>query len=496
MKRYENARLCRVVTPAQAVAIDKHMIQTLGIPGLVLMEQASMAVAHAVMRLAPRGSRVLCVCGKGNNGGDGWATARILLMHGYDVHVGAVSIELPPDAAQNQTLFERHTPRRYTLLNEQTLANFFAHPAAVVVDALFGTGLARPPQGLYAQIIREINAHPAAVVAVDIPSGVFGETGQCQDAVHADATVTFQYAKPGHYLFPGAAHCGKLTVQTIGLDDGAALPELYHLEEYERLARNRNANKGSFGKLCIVAGSRGMAGAAVLCARAAVASGAGLTAFGGPQYVADVLQGGVPEVMARGLGANADELEAEADELRAFADGTALAIGPGLGRGAGVLRAVRAALELPLPKVLDADALNALAGEPELLDAAKNTVLTPHPKEFSRLCSTPVQKILANPVHLAREFAHAHGVVLLLKGATTIVTDGAHTVLVTAGAPSMAKGGSGDVLTGVIGGLLAQGVECFEAAWAGAYLCGKAGERAAEAMGEYAPCASDTIRFL
>ncbi|MBQ9942677.1 MAG: NAD(P)H-hydrate dehydratase [Christensenellaceae bacterium] len=487
-------KLAPLVTPAQAGMLDAYMIHQLEIPGIVLMEEAARALFDAVTRLQKQPCRVLCVAGSGNNGGDAWAVGRILLAHGYDVQMGATSLDLPGDARIN-SLFWQHFPGRVTLLSEHSLPEFFSRSADVIVDGLLGTGLTRPASGFYGRIISAINAHPAKVVSVDIPSGTFGDTGAGDLAVFADETVTFQYAKPGHFLYPGRTHTGRLTVAKIGVDDGAPPPSLFLLEDVSLPPRDPSANKGSFGRLAIMAGSQGMAGAAVLTARGALAAGAGLTTGLVCPFVQQVLQAAVPPVTARAVTACTTHLDGQVSfgDLSGF---SALAIGPGLGLHKSFLPVLSEICASNLPKVIDADALNLLAGSGAPYHFGKNTVLTPHPKEFSRLSGLSMAQVLADPVSAARGFAQKHGVTLLLKGATTVVAHKGDACLIPFGSPSMAKGGSGDVLTGVIGALLAQGYPPYEAAVTGSGLCGKAGQLAAAQLGEYAPTAEDTIRLL
>lgn len=480
-----------IASPKQAREIDQKMIREKKIPGLLLMEQAAFAIYRAVECLGLSGRQVLVVAGGGNNGGDAFAAARILLINGYDVQVGYVPArELPEDAATNYAFFEHSG--RLTLLDEHTLPSFFSFPAAVILDGLFGIGLNREPAGIYAKVIEEINVHPAYKIAIDIPSGVFGETGAATIAVTADETVTFQYAKPGHLLFPGRALTGKLRIAKIGLDDTDL--SLKWVDEFSLPIRPQNAHKGTFGKLAVIAGSKGMAGAAMLCTRAGIAAGAGLCTLLSCSYVCDAAQKNIATAMARDISSCAGHIAPTASAEDLLLGFTAVAIGPGIGLDERTAELVRQIAGSALPKVMDADALTLLSkGE---LRFGANTVLTPHPKEFSRLSGQPIEHILAHPIDCAREFAQKHGVTLLLKGATTVVASKNQAYLITAGTPGMAKGGSGDVLTGVIGGLLAQGLAPAEAAYGGAYLCGKAGEAAAAAKGEYAMTAEDTISQL
>ena len=478
-----------VVTPSRAANLDKFMIESLGIPSIVLMEQAANALANEAEKLCPPGGKIAVICGKGNNGGDGFAAARILLTRGYDVWCGVVGGASTPDSEANALLLSRLN--RLEALEDDS--DFLARhsDACVIIDALFGTGLKRRPTGIYEKLINEINAHSAHVVAADIPSGVFGDNGQAETAVNADVTVTFQYPKPGHFIFPGREKTGVLKIAKIGVDNGLSPFDIFHVDALCLPSRKSNTNKGSFGKLSVIAGSKGMAGAAVLCARASIAAGSGLTRVGCTEYVAGVIQQSVPEATVEVLGQDAIEPE----KALTFADG-ALAIGPGLGSGTHIADVLRLILPSELPKVVDADALNAISREKELLNIIKNAVITPHPKEFSRLSGMSVQEVLADPVKAASEFALGYNVTVLLKGATTVVADGAKTALITAGSPCMAKGGSGDVLTGVLGSFLAQGMGVFEGAYSAAYFCGKAGERAAAVMGDYSASPMDTIANL
>lgn len=481
----------QIALPSEAREIDKKMMLDKKIPGLLLMEQAAVAIFRTVERLDLSSRRVLVVAGGGNNGGDAFAAARILLINGYDVQVGYVPAkELPGDAATNYAFFEHSG--RLTLLDERTLSSFFAFPSEVILDGLFGIGLNREPAGIYAKVIAAINEHSAYKIAIDIPSGVFGETGTATIAVTADETVTFQYAKPGHLLFPGRALTGKLHIAKIGLDDAEL--SLKWVDEFSLPVRPQNAHKGNFGRLAVIAGSKGMAGAAMLCTRAGIAAGAGLCTLLSCGYVCDAAQKNIAAAMAREISSCAEHIAPTAPAEDLLSGFCAVAIGPGIGLNDRTAELVRQVAGSALPKVMDADALTLLSkGE---LHFGANTVLTPHPKEFSRLCGLPIEHILAHPIDCAREFSQKHNVTLLLKGATTVVADGGQAYLITAGTPGMAKGGSGDVLTGVIGGLLAQGFAPAEAAYGGAYLCGKAGERAAAAKGEYAMTAEDTISHL
>ena len=482
-----------ITNSAEAKAIDEYMINTLQIPELVLMEQAAMAVSRKIMENIPCGDRVLCVAGSGKNGGDALAVGRILLMYGYDVYIGVLSNDLPEDVKKN-LLFFLHTDR-LTLLTTDSLDNFFSKHASAIVDGLFGIGLHRPVEGICAEIIDRINAQQGAkIFSIDIPSGIFADTGIGGKAVFADETVTFGYAKPGHLLFPGRKHTGRLTISTVGIDDGRMPLNTKWVDTCSLPRREQDTHKGNYGKLAVMAGSKGMAGAAILSLKAAIAGGTGLTTLLSCSYVCDAAQNTVFPATARCISSEADYISCSEPFYHFFDGYSAIAAGPGLGRNKDTLSIVTALLRSDIPKVIDADALNLLSEDLPVF--GQNTVLTPHIGEFSRLSGLLPTQIIADRLTCARKFAIKYKVVLLLKGATTIVTDGITAYLVTAGTPAMAKGGSGDVLTGVVGALLAQGMPAIEAAYTAAFFCGKAAEMAVLNKGEYAFTPEDTIAHL
>ena len=473
-----------MVSPKRAAEIDSYMINTLSIPSLVLMEQAAMGIADAVKEFHAA-KKVIVLCGKGNNGGDGYAAARILITMGYDVCVLAAGEASTDDAKANAALIKKLGKLEYIDEN----SDFFGKhaDADIIIDALFGTGLTRTPTGVYAKLIDEINKHTAKVVSADIPSGVYGANGQTEKAVKADVTVTFQYAKPGHFIYPGREYTGKLIIKSIGTNEGLIPSKMFHVDSCALEKRRNNTNKGSFGKLSVIAGKKGMAGAAVMCAKASVAAGSGLTRVGTTEFVMEPVQKNVPEATAVCLG----EDTIDAGKAAAFAEG-ALAIGPGLGTGEDIYELLLKTLPLSIPKIVDADALNVIAEHNELRALLKGSLITPHPKEFSRLSGMSMDEILSDPIKATESLSKELGAAVLLKGSTTVVSDGERTAIVTAGHPGMAKGGSGDVLTGVAGSLTAQGYTPFEAGYMAAYFCGKAGERAAAKKGGYSMSPMDT----
>lgn len=506
----------KVLTAAAMQELDRRAITEIGIPGAVLMENAGRGAAETLARRfsAVFPGPVLVLCGRGNNGGDGFVLARLLRDAGWQVQAVLLGERSAPggDAATMLDAYERSGGPLVTLTDPAALATILAGlgPFAVAVDALLGTGFARAPEGLMAAAIDWLNRQPAPVVAVDLPSGVDASTGRLPGAaVRATLTVTFAFPKVGLVSYPGAACAGEVVTVPIGLPAGVAAtaPDDVLLVDAATAAmllppRPSDGHKGNFGHLLAVAGSLGKSGAATMTAEAGLRAGAGLVTLAVPAGIHPVVAGRLTEVMTSPLTEVAGEVSLQAmEELLVLSDGKqALAIGPGLGQGpeAGAL-ARRLLKESPLPAVVDADALNALAGHPEVLESRQGrpTVLTPHPGEMARLSGVPVATIQADRLAAARSFAQRHGVVLVLKGARTVTAFPDGRVRINAsGHAGMASAGMGDLLTGVIGGLLAQGVPAEAAATLGVYLHGLAGDRLLADYGCAGLLATDLLREL
>lgn len=500
-----------VMNAQQMREVDKYMMETLKIPGIVLMENAAMGAAKVIMDKVDPGAVVHVFCGTGNNGGDGLACARILLAHGYNVYLVIVgdSSSYKGDAASNYAVFSYLNENVLQLAKIEDLYSWRVPKAEIIVDALFGTGLDREVTGLYAQVIDVINRSPATRISLDIPSGISADNGTVLGkAVRADETVTFQFPKTGHFLYPGKEYSGKLTVVPIGVAAGvedvveSTVSVIENNDPDMHLAeRNPDTNKGSYGRLFIVAGSRGMAGAAIMTARAAYSAGAGLVTVGAPESIVNTLQGAVPEATCLPLPEQNGRVYSgsRVAVAQAMYRKTAMALGPGLGQEEGIRDMVNDVIgDASLCRVLDADALNAIGNSVEILAQMKGEIVfTPHPAEFARLLGMELANVLERPLELAVTFAKQFGVVLVLKGATTIIadTDGS-AVLLAAGTPGMAKGGSGDVLTGTIAGFAAQGFSALDSALLGTYFCAMAGEAAAADKGTYSMTPLDTISRL
>lgn len=464
--------MIELLTASQMARADRLAVES-GVPSLTLMENAGRAIAGEVARRFPGAETVLILCGPGNNGGDGFVAARHLLEHGYKVRLGFDGDEarLPQDAAA--------MARRFAGQREPLRPEILAG-ADVVVDALFGAGLARPIDGKLAQLIEAVNDSGLPVVAVDIPSGIDGTTGEVRGtAIRAVATVTFFRLKPGHLLLPGRLHCGEPSVAEIGIPETVLAeikPATFANEPALWLSRfpwpKQDRHKYARGHAVVVSGPAYSTGAARLGARGALRIGAGLVTVTSPRDAIAVNASQLTAIMVREAG-DARALSA----LLADPRKNAVLIGPGLGIGEHARDMVRAALDSGAAVVLDADALTSFAEKPDALFAAiapraAPVVLTPHDGEFARLFS----ELASLPkLERARKAAERSGAVIALKGADTVVAapDGAASINATT-SPWLATAGTGDVLAGMILGLLAQAMPVFEATSAAVWLHGAA----------------------
>jgi NAD(P)H-hydrate epimerase len=449
-------------------AVDRWAIEEQGVTSAQLMEAAATALAEAVAGLSPQGP-VRVVCGKGNNGGDGEIAARHLTRMGFDVDVAQVAGEGSP----------------------ADLDAWLAGSGAVV-DAIFGTGFAGEPREPAAAAIDAINRCGAPVIACDIASGVDASSGEIAGiAVEADLTVSFHAAKLGHRIAPGKWHCGELLVVPIGIPTGAPPqpaggtigPAVLALAPH----RGARSTKFSSGQVTIAGGSRGLTGAVRMSSTAAIRAGAGYATVAVPADLEPVFEAGQPEVMSVGCpGGDGCLVPASAKAvLDAFERAAAGVFGPGLGRDPGTVELARqVVLEIAAPLVLDADGLNAFAGDLALLAGRPAaTILTPHGGELGRLLGRDSEQIAAHRLVAAREAAETSGAVVVLKGDDTIVTDGRRIAVNAVAAPGLATAGSGDVLSGITAALLARGLEPFAAACAAVLAHARAGRDAARRVG-------------
>jgi hydroxyethylthiazole kinase-like uncharacterized protein yjeF len=532
----------KIVSAAEMREIDRSTSERFGVPSLTLMENAGSAVARFVLSDYPQAERVSVICGKGNNGGDGFVAARKLLEAGRAVRVLLLCHpeDLRGDAAHMfQEMAQRPHPLKITPvivreasgLDSAEVREVFA--ADVILDAILGTGFRPPMSVLYAAAMGRMNSAPAAVIAVDIPSGAdadamraetssrgvasrsaISENEIWENQARVDAVVTFTAPRPAHIF--AALTNGPTVIAPIGSPREAVVSELglqvSTAPDFASLLapRARDANKGSYGHVLVIGGSVGKTGAAAMAGFAALRAGAGLSTVATAKSALATVASFHPELMTETL----PETEQGTISLRALGSGLesllarkTLAIGPGISRNSETAEFVRAVAERGrafsddsvLGMVIDADALNAFEGMAEKLNGRGRTlVITPHPGEMSRLIGMSIAEIQANRLEVARKFAREHELIVVLKGHRTLITAPDGTVWVNpTGNPGMATGGTGDVLTGLVAGLLAQHPENALLATALAvYLHGLAGDLAAESLGENSLVATDLIRFL
>ncbi len=504
----------KITTAAEMREIDHATTERFGVPSLTLMENAGSAVAQFILQNYAGPNRVTVVCGKGNNGGDGFVVARKLHRAGRVVEVLLLArqSELKGDAL---VMYERLPVRPVEVNNLTELEAEEARCLAnsdLIVDAILGTGFRPPVTGLYADAIDAINRSGKPIIAVDIPSGADSDamTPQSGDGIaDADAIVTFTAPRPAHVF--GNLTRGPILVAPIG-SPAEAIVSALNLEvttprDFSALLapRPRDSNKGVYGHVLVVGGSFGKSGAAAMSGMAVLRAGAGLSTVAIPARVLNSIAAFAPELMTEPLPETAaGSIAPAAAESNRFIDltkpMTVVAIGPGIGRNPDTVRFVHEAVhQTRVPLVLDADGLNAFQNQTNLLDGRRRPlVLTPHPGEMSRLTGLSIKAVQADRVNVARKFAREHHLVLVLKGDRTIVAlpDGCAWVNPT-GNPGMATGGTGDILTGMTAGVIAQMPHDYaRAAIAAVYLHGLAGDVAAEIMGEHSLVATDLLAGL
>jgi NAD(P)H-hydrate epimerase len=500
----------RIVGSAEMREIDRTAIEDFGIPSLTLMDRAGRAVAEAAAGLAAPSGRFLVVCGGGNNGGDGYVAARLLRGEGRDARVLAL-VPGPRLSGDARAVREQAERAGVPIDEAGELAELDAGVGDVVVDAIFGTGLARPPEGAFAGAIARIEAARVAgarVLAVDVPSGLSGDTGRPLGAcVRADRTVTFAFLKRGLLLHPGPEWAGDVAVADIGIPPQAAarVPagcELLSEVEARLLVppRRPDAHKGDAGRLLVVAGAPGKTGAAHLALFGALRGGAGLVTLAARPEVLPFALAGRPEAMSVALHGNGPLGSADLLPLLAAASGCdAVVVGPGIPRGPETGELLRAFLErVRIPAVVDADGLNAIAEDTAFLgELPAPAILTPHPGEMARLLRRSAAEIQEDRIGFAMEAARAWRSVVVLKGAGTVVADpeGAATLIPTGNA-GLASGGTGDVLAGLVGALVAGGIRPASAARAAAWVHGRAGDLAAARLGQRGLLATDVAEAI
>jgi hydroxyethylthiazole kinase-like uncharacterized protein yjeF len=524
----------KVVTAEEMRKIDRETIEGFGIPGIVLMERAGLAVSSKIKELVGR-KRVLVVSGSGNNGGDGLVVARHLHNEGWDVKV---FLTARPEDLKGDALLQYKAALNFGV-NIQPVKELFTNYSSliarhsIIVDALLGTGLSKNVTGILSDVIKLINKIDNPVFSVDIPSGISSDNGQVMgEAVKAEYTVTFGLPKRGHLLYPGAEYSGKLFIEDIGFPEELIRSEKCKVELLEKNVvsaliheRHKYSHKGDYGHVLVVAGSRGKTGASLMAARACLRTGAGLVTIGIPESLADIFQSRVTEEMTLILPDKGDGTLSEkaSNKILDFLNKTAdlLAIGPGIGVSNETNKLMKTLIRNSLaPMVIDADGINSIEGEIEVFSKTKAPViLTPHPGEMARLLqqsalpslppprrarkgvkariSELVTKTEQDRLNTAMSFAKKTGTYLVLKGVPTIIAipDG-RTFINSTGNPGMATGGTGDVLTGMISGFLSQTMKPVNACILGVFMHGLAGDIAASEKGQRTMIATDIIERI
>jgi len=506
----------RLVKASEIQEMDRITIQELGIPGAVLMENAARGATRVFLEhfAPPAHSRAVILCGRGNNGGDGYVMARYLQQAGIQVTVFLLSKlhKISGDALINLKVIKQMGLE----ILEVPDAKLWGTKRRVlrgcdfIIDGILGTGLNSPVKGFYGQVIKYVNSLDKPVMAIDIPSGLNADTGQIMGiAIKAELTATFGFPKLGQLIFPGVDLVGRLVRIDIGIPDSVATQvpmssvvtdpnDFSHLLAME----DQDIHKGKRGHLLVLSGSTGKTGAATLTALGALRAGAGLVTLGVPKSLNPILESKLTEAMTEPLPETSDgslSLEAE-KKIRALMEGkTALALGPGLSTNPETTSLVRRIVAgSRLPMVIDADGLNALSQDPtSLSNCSESAILTPHPGEMARLIGIKTSAIQHDRIGTSIQFVNKYGCHLVLKGARTLIAqpDGKLYVNPT-GNPALSSGGAGDVLTGLIGGFLARGWPMAEAAIAGVYLHGMAADYLAEDMGQVGVLASELLDVL
>jgi len=504
-----------LVTAEEIRAFDAAAIEEYGIPGVVLMENAGRTTFHILRTYLGgdvRGLNVAVVAGPGNNGGDGYVIARYLINHGAQVDTFLLSPreKIKGDALINLKILEKMTSRIFQVSDEESLkqAACLWHERELIVDAILGTGLSSEVRSPYKEAIEEINSSPGVRLAVDLPSGLDADTGQVLGvAVQADLTSTYGFRKLGTALYPGVEYCGTVEVVDISIPlpaiennpPKAVLYETPDVWEFYRLRSDPQGHKGKFGHLVIVGGSPGKTGAPAMAAMAASRIGAGLVTVGVPASLNPILEVKLTEEMTEPLPETVTGFlgEDSADRILSLAEGKrCLVLGPGMSTAEGIPELIaQVVARFQGWMVIDADGLNGLSQNMDCLkETPANVVLTPHPGEMARIAGKTTKEIQADRVGLARKIAQEYGVWLILKGAATVTASPDGTIFVnTTGNPWMASGGQGDALSGILGGLLAQGIPPEYALPFGVYLHGLAADNIVEKNGPAPVLATDVI---
>lgn len=482
-----------VVSGTEMKKVDKYTIENIGVPSVILMERAAKSVADVICKNETKDKTILVVASVGNNGADGIAIGRMLYLQGYNT---CICILGDIGKATEEFKLQLNITRN---LGVKVVSRY--EKADVVVDAIFGIGLTRDVEGIFAETINRINDSGVTVYAVDIPSGIDADTGKIYGvAIKADYTVTFGAYKKGTVLYPGADYCGQVIVTDIGFpqvsfDECREVINCVTNNELKYIpVRPNYSNKGTFGKVLIIAGSKDITGAAYLCGEGAFRVGAGLVRIFTPVENREVIQKLLPEAMVNCY--DVDQFDKKMlDACLNWCD--VVAIGPGLSTGVLQKIIVEAVLESKLPTVIDADGINNIAEDEKLKKKLhKNIIITPHVGEIARLLGVKIDEVSDDVVKCAKLANYKFNVNCVLKDARTIISTDKNTYINLTGNNGMATAGSGDVLTGIIVGLLAIGVDIEKASVLGPYIHGMAGDMAAKDISQTSMMASDILNEI
>lgn len=505
-----------LVSAKEMKEYDSNTIAHFGMPSGVLMERAALAVAEEIEARFPAGKKVLVAAGSGNNGGDGIAAGRILRQRGYEVDFWLIGDR---EKCSRETEAQLRIIEKYGYPLQGKMED---KEYDIIIDALLGIGLSRNLEGRFAQAVRKINQKGKFVCAVDIPSGIHTDSGEIMgEAVKAQLTVTFAFEKLGHIFYPGCRYSGEVVCREIGIVPESFLgrrPKVYAYcgaAGHRMPVRKADGNKGTFGKVLVIAGSIGMGGACVLCAESVCRAGAGMVKIVTPEENRVIVQTRIPEALISAYRTEGEEKGEIFEKLHKILEkdmewADCILIGPGIGKSGiayAMLEQVLAQQAKPL--LIDADGLNLLAENPclqkylednkgKISDTRRQIILTPHMAEFARLYGCTVQEAKRDILQKPKELADRYGCTVVCKDARTAVAcSGQEEIyLNVSGNDGMAAAGMGDVLAGVIGGLMAQGMEAETAAVLGVYVHGMAGDKAAEKKGRYAMMAGDVVDCL
>lgn len=492
-----------ILSTTEMQNIDKRTINEFNVPGITLMENAGEKVATEIKNKVEEIGKLLIICGKGNNGGDGFVVANYFANK--NVIVDLVLLGQKEELKGDALIAFNNMSDKVNLISLDEVAGKYD----VIVDAIFGTGFSGELNGIYKTAVEYINSSKAVVFSVDIPSGVNGNTGQIGNiCVKADYTVTFCNRKYAHYLYPGKAMCGEISVSRIGIPDEAIEMEKPVVTVFNEVEFKRNAiptnptdHKGTNGSLLIIGGSYNMPGAVNLCTMGALRGGTGLVTVAMPKCLHNIVATKISEAIIMPLIEN-ENGQISKDNLQALIEKAnsvnAVVIGCGMGissDGEEILKGLIENVEKPI--LIDADGLNMLSNNLDVLKRAKgDIILTPHPKEMSRLMGNTTEEVNGDRIGNAISFANKYGVTVVLKGNGTIIAKDGKAYLNTSGNEGMAKAGSGDVLSGIIGSVMAREKETFMSASKGVYIHGKAGDIAVEKLSKRGMIASDIIENI